>query len=69
VQTVFRTGVEERHFRSDVDAEQFAYELYSVMLGFHHAARLLRDPQANARANAALERLLSTVRRNRRTAE
>ena len=69
VQTVFRTGVEERHFRSDVDAEQFAYDLYSVMLGFHHAERLLRDPRAEARANAAFERLLSTVRRNRRSAE
>ena len=68
VQTVFRTGVEERHFRSDVDAEQFAYELYSVMLGFHHAERLLRDPRADSRANAAFDRLLSTVRRDRRTA-
>jgi AcrR family transcriptional regulator len=66
--TVYRTGVEERHFRSDVDAEQFAYELHSVMLGFHHAARLMRDPRADARANAAFERLLSTVRFNRRTA-
>jgi AcrR family transcriptional regulator len=68
IATVYRTGVEERHFRSDVDVEQFAYELYSVMLGFHHAERLLRDPRADARANAAFERLLSTVRRNRRTA-
>jgi AcrR family transcriptional regulator len=68
IATVYRTGVEERHFRSDFDAEQFAYDLYSVMLGFHHAARLLRDPRADARANAAFERLLSTVRRNRRTA-
>jgi AcrR family transcriptional regulator len=68
VQTVYRTGVEERHFRSDVDAEQFAYELYSVMLGFHHAERLLRDPRADSRANAAFDRLLSTVRRDRRTA-
>jgi AcrR family transcriptional regulator len=68
VATVYRTGVEEQHFRSDVDAEQFAYELYSVMLGFHHAERLLRDPRADARANAAFERLLSTVRRNRRSA-
>ena len=68
IATVYRTGVEERHFRSDFDAEQFAYELYSVMLGFHHAERLLRDPRADARANAAFERLLSTVRRDRRTA-
>jgi AcrR family transcriptional regulator len=65
---VYRTGVEERHFRSDVDAEQFAYDLYSVMLGFHHAARLLRDPQADSHANAAFERLLASARRDRRIA-
>jgi AcrR family transcriptional regulator len=66
--TVYRTGVEEQQFRRDVDADQFAYDLYSVMLGFHHAARLLRDPKADARANAAFERLIASVRRQRRTA-
>jgi hypothetical protein len=66
--TVFRTGVEERHFRADAEPEQFAYDVYSVMLGYHHAERLLRDPRAAARANAAFERLLSFVRRERRTA-
>jgi AcrR family transcriptional regulator len=66
--TVFRTGVEERHFRADAEPEQFAYDVYSVMLGYHHAERLLRDPHAAARANAAFERLLSFVRQERRTA-
>ena len=65
---VYRTGVEERHFRRDVAPDQFAYDLYSVMLGFHHALRLLRDPHADERANAAFERLLSSVRRERRSA-
>jgi AcrR family transcriptional regulator len=66
--TVYRTGIEERHFRRDVEPDEFAHDVYSTMLGFHHAARLLRDPRADARANAAFERLLSTVRRDRRTA-
>ena len=66
--TVYRTGVQERHFRRDVEPDEFAHDVYSTMLGFHHAARLLRDPRAEARANAAFERLLSTVRRDRRTA-
>jgi AcrR family transcriptional regulator len=66
--TVYRTGVEERQFRRDVEPDQFAYDLYSVMLGFHHAARLLRDPNADARANAAFERLIASVRRERRSA-
>ena len=66
--TVYRTGVEEQQFRRDVEPDQFAYDLYSVMLGFHHAARLLRDPKADARANAAFERLIASVRRQRRSA-
>ena len=65
---VYRTGVEERHFRADVEPEQFAHDVYSVMLGYHHAERLLRDPRADARANAAFGRLLASVRRERRTA-
>lgn len=68
VAIVFSTGVAERHFREDLDPEQFAYDLYSVMLGFHHAARLLRDPRAEDRAHAAFERLLVSARRRRRTA-
>jgi hypothetical protein len=68
VAIVFRTGVAERHFREDRDPDQFAHDLYSVMLGFHHASRLLRDPRAEDRAHAAFERLLSSVRRQRRTA-
>jgi AcrR family transcriptional regulator len=65
---VFRAGVSERRFRADADPDQFAYDLYSVMLGFHHAWRLLRDPRAEERARAALERLLSSVRVQRRIA-
>lgn len=63
---VYRAGVEDGHFRSDVDPHQFAHDLYSVMLGYHHAARLLRDPQAEPRARAALERLIASVRPERR---
>lgn len=64
---VFRAGVAERQFQN-VDPDQFAHDLYSVMLGYHHAARLMRDPKAQARAQAAFERLLSTVRAARSTA-
>jgi AcrR family transcriptional regulator len=65
---VFRAGVSERRFRADADPDQFAHDLYSLMLGFHHAWRLLHDPRAEERARAALERLLSAVRVQRRTA-
>jgi AcrR family transcriptional regulator len=65
---VFRTGVAEGHFRGDLEPEQFAHDLYAIMLGFHHAARLLRDPRAEARSQAAFERLLSSMRVAQRTA-
>lgn len=64
---VFRAGASEGRFRADADPDQFAHDLYSVMLGFHHAWRLMRDPRAEERARAAFERLLSSVR-TRRTA-
>src|SRR4029079_12539542 len=48
----FRSGITEGHFRADCDPEQFAYDLYAVALGLHHARRLLRNPAPNARARA-----------------
>ena len=59
----FRSGITEGHFRADADPEQFAHDLYSVMLGYHHAQRLLRDPAAHARARASVEALLAAARR------
>jgi AcrR family transcriptional regulator len=57
-----RTAAAEGHFRSDVDPEQFAHELYGMMLGFHHAVRLLKDPQAVSRVHRAFEALVSRAR-------
>ena len=65
---IFSTGVAAGHFRRDLEPDEFAHDLYAIMLGFHHAARLLRDPRAEARAHAAFERLLATARARRRTA-
>jgi hypothetical protein len=64
---VFRTGVEEGEFHPDADARQFAQDLYGVMLGFHHAHRLLGDPGAEARARQAFETLLAGARREERS--
>jgi AcrR family transcriptional regulator len=59
---VFRTAVAEGQFRPDADPEQFAYDLHGVMLAFHHASRLLGDPDAAARATRAFEALLLAAR-------
>lgn len=60
--TAFRMGIEKGDFRKDADPEQFAHDLYAIMLGFHHAHRLLRDPAAGTRARRAFESLIGSAR-------
>jgi AcrR family transcriptional regulator len=64
--TAFRIGIDEGHFREDADADQFAHDLYGVMLAHHHASRLLNDPRARGRAYRSLEALLEAARRGAR---
>ncbi len=64
--TVFERGIGAGDFRNDADPEQFAHDLYSVMLGYHHASRLLKDPGAETRAFAAFENLLSAAHTSHR---
>jgi AcrR family transcriptional regulator len=63
VATVARTGIAEGHFREDLDPEQLAHDFYGVILAWHHASRLLRDPRAGARAAAGFEALVAGARR------
>jgi AcrR family transcriptional regulator len=58
----FRKGIEAGRFRRDADAHQFAQDLYGIMLAFHHAARLLGDRRAEARARRAFDTLLDAAR-------
>jgi len=55
-------AVAEGHFRADLEADQFAYELYSILLAYHLFRRLLRDPKAEERSRKAFERLLASCR-------
>lgn len=52
-------SVEEKHFKKDVDPDQFAFELYGLVMIFHHTKRLLRDPKAEARLRRGFERLIA----------
>jgi len=56
-------AIEEGHFAKKVDPEQFAFELYTLVSGYTHYHRLLREPRSEARVRAAFERLLSSARR------
>jgi AcrR family transcriptional regulator len=57
----FRVGIDAGHFRADADPDQFAHDLYGIMLGHHHASRLLGDPRARERAHRAFEALLAAA--------
>jgi AcrR family transcriptional regulator len=57
-----RIAIREGHFASATDAEQFAFELYGIMLSCHQFSRFLREPDALARARAAFERLVVSSR-------
>jgi AcrR family transcriptional regulator len=57
-----RSGVTDGAFRAGVDPEQFAQELYGIMLANHHAVRLLRDKSGLERTRRAFERLLDDAR-------
>ena len=56
-------AIAEGHFRSDLDCEQFAFEFDAIVFAFNHARRLLRDPQAEARARHAFRRLIESAAR------
>ncbi len=58
-------AVEAGHFRRNVDAEQFAFELYGILQGCHFMSRLLRDSKAEQKARASFERLLESARKPR----
>jgi len=57
-----RSAVKTGEFPPDFDCGQFAHDLVSILLGYGHAHRLMRDPQAEARARAAFDRLIKTSR-------
>jgi AcrR family transcriptional regulator len=57
-----KIAIDEGHFRPDLDCEQFAFELYGILLANNHYQRLLRDPKAAGRAQNAFERLLVSAR-------
>jgi AcrR family transcriptional regulator len=51
-------GVESGLFRPDLDCDLLAFQIHGLMLGFHHARRLLRQRNAEAMARQAFEQLL-----------
>jgi AcrR family transcriptional regulator len=57
-----RAAVEEKHFKAAVGPEQFAFEMYALVLGYHHYQRLLREPKSGERVRQAFESLVASAR-------
>ncbi len=56
--TSYRKGIESGLFRADTDPEQFAQDMYGIMLALHFHSRLMHDLGAEARARRAFATLL-----------
>lgn len=54
--------IEEGHLRPETDPAQLTFEINSLMIGFLHESRFIRDPLAHERATSAYQRLISTYR-------
>jgi AcrR family transcriptional regulator len=57
-----RIAVAEKHFRADLDADQFAFELYGTMTVGHMFMRFIRDPKALDKTRNSFERLVTAAR-------
>src|SRR6202049_1031896 len=53
-----RQSIAHRHLRSDLDVDQFVWELCGIYLSHHAAHRFLRATDADKRAHTAFEALL-----------
>lgn len=57
-----RLAVDMGDFRPELDTEQFAFDVYSLIHAFHFFNRLLEDPEAETRTRRSFERLLASCR-------
>ncbi len=53
-----RAAVSQEHLRSDLDVDQFVWELYGIYLSHHISYRFVRDLAADVRADTALKALI-----------
>ncbi len=63
LRSVVLSAVDRGEFATDLDPDQFTYELHALMLAYHHSSRLLtsRD-EAATRTRSGVERLISAAR-------
>jgi AcrR family transcriptional regulator len=57
-----RLTIDAGQFRSDVNPELFAFQMYGIVLSYYHAARLFKSTKARAYAVGAFESLVASAR-------
>ena len=55
---IAQSAVRVGHFREDIDCDQFAFELYSFLLGFQLYHKLLKNEDIQQRQQTALKTLI-----------
>ncbi len=55
---IAQSAVRVGDFREDIDLDQFAFEMYSLLLGFHLYYKLLKNEDIEQRQQTALEALI-----------
>jgi AcrR family transcriptional regulator len=58
------SAIKAGDFDKGIDCDQFAFELYSLLLGFHYYHKLLQDSDTKKRQEASLNQLIDRYRRN-----
>jgi len=59
---IAQSAIQVGHFKKNIDCEQFAFDLYSLLLGFHYYHKLLQDSGTKKRQETALKQLLDKYR-------
>jgi AcrR family transcriptional regulator len=59
---IAQSAVQVGDFRQDIDEDQFAFDLYSLLLGFHLYYKLLDDAETIKHQETALVRLLDSYK-------
>jgi AcrR family transcriptional regulator len=59
---IAQSAIKAGDFGPDIDCEQFAFDLYSLLLGFHYYYKMLNDNKTKQKQQVAFERLLDNYR-------
>lgn len=55
---IAKSAIKAGDFKENIDVDQFAFDLYSMLLGFHYYYKLLDDKKVTQRQEVALDQLL-----------